>query len=74
MLNWTIRCIQLITVFVQAWSAAKQGDIEKTKYLWKRRKIIWNMIAVIWLVIGGVPLAIIIPVALLYCVEFKYSN
>ena len=52
---------------------AKQGDKEKTKYLWKRRRI-WDMMAVIWLVIGGVPLAIIISVALLYCVKFKYSN
>ena len=72
MLNWIIRCTQLTMVFVQAWSAAKQGDQEKTKYLWKRHRI-WNMIAVIWLVTGGILLAIITPVALLYHIKFKYS-
>lgn len=65
--------IDLVCVFQQAWSAARKGDEEKTKYSWKRYRI-WNTIAAIWVFVGGILLAITTTVALYRHASNKYPE
>ena len=46
---------------MQAWSAAKQGDEERTREAWKRYRI-WQIAAIIWFVVGAIIFIIIITV------------